>query len=393
MLPETLMSGDTLTVYETYEKWLRVRTRSGLIGYVQKGDVKRYEECRPAAEQVSERKAVWQPETGRINLVWEVSANISNTPSIPGLDVVSPTWYEVSDGNGRVTNRVSQNYINWARSHGYEIWPLVENGFDPDRTSIFLASTAVRESIIDQLFDSVTAYGMDGINIDFENVYLEDKDRMTQFVRELTPIFREAGLVVSIDVTILSSSEMWSMFYDREEIGKIVDYMAIMTYDQHWGSSPVAGSVAEYRWVENGLRGVLTQVPPEKILLGLPFYTRLWEEKQVDGAARVSSRALSMTQAQQIVSNRGLEPEWDESSGQYYVEYNEGGSRFRMWIESERSIDLKSSLIHRYNLAGAASWRRGFETSNIWETLAHNLKEMDDYAAWAESRGYHDLVF
>jgi spore germination protein YaaH len=269
----------------------------------------------------------------------------------------------------------------------------VSNGFDPDRTSVFLASTRIRESIIDELLASLLSYGMDGVNIDFENVYLDDRDLVTQFVREMTPLFREAGLVVSIDVTILSGSEMWSMFYDREALGEIVDYMAVMTYDQHWGSSPVAGSVAQYQWVENGLKGVLEQVPAEKILLGLPFYTRVWEEREVDGSVRVSSRAISMGQLSQIINTRQLEPEWDEESGQYYTEYTEAESRFRIWIEDARSIDLKSSLVHRYDLAGAASWRRGFESADIWDVLEHNLKEMNDYATWAHARGLKDLYF
>jgi spore germination protein YaaH len=393
----TLSAGDVLTVYETYEHWLKVGTDTGIIGFIRKKDVKRYEECLQTVVPALTKPAAWKPEKGKINLVWEhvhrVNPSTADLEPIPGLDVVSPTWYDIAAVDGTVKDRVSQNYINWAKSHQYQIWPLITNGFDPDLTSAVLASTAIRESIIAHVFESVRKHDMDGLNIDFENVYLKDRDLVTQFIRELTPIFREAGLVVSVDVTILSSSEMWSMFYDREEIGKIVDYVAVMTYDQHWGSSPVAGSVAQYGWVENGLRGILELVPPEKVLLGLPFYTRLWEEKEVQGELKVSSRALSMPQAQQLIKNRNLELIWDESSGQYYSEYRESNSRYRIWVENERSIDLKSSLIHRYNLAGAASWRRGFETQDIWELLVDNLKHTDDYAGWAENRGAADMVF
>lgn len=394
---QLLSEGDGLLVYETHEHWLKVRADNGLIGYIQKKDVKRYEECRRARKPAAGLITGFQPEKGKINLVWEHVHRVNPDPAtiglMPGLDVVSPTWYEVADGSGRIISLVSERYLAWARQRGYEIWPLVSNGFDPDRTSAFLASTATRESIINELLQSVKQYQMDGLNIDFENVYLVDRDLVTQFVRELTPLFREAGLVVSMDVTIRSTSEVWSMFYDREALAKVVDYMAIMTYDQHWGSSPVAGSVAQYTWVEKGLKGILEQVPAEKVLLGLPTYTRLWEERTQNGETKVSSRALFMSGVQNIIAEKGLEPTWDEESGQYYAEYTEGGSRFLIWIEDARSIDLKASLVHKYNLAGTASWRRGFETPDIWQVLEHTLKDMKDYTSWAQSRGLDDLYF
>ncbi|SMP38014.1 glycosyl hydrolase family 18 protein [Anoxynatronum buryatiense] len=397
MFEETLVPGDRLMVYETYEKWLKVRNEAGLIGYIQKKDVRRYEECAEISTRSLANRSPRQDTKGKISLVWEhvhqVNPSTAGLVPLPGVDVVSPTWYEIADESGAVSSNISQAYLNWALTHGYEVWPLVSNGFNPDRTSAFLASTSIRETIIDQLLESVLQHGMHGLNIDFENVYLDDRDHVTQFVRELTPLFREAGLVVSMDVTIRSTSEMWSMFYDREALGEIVDYIVVMTYDQHWGSSPVAGSVAQYQWVENGIKGILEQVPAEKVLLGLPFYTRMWEEKEVDGQITVSSQALSMNQVQQIITGRNLEVVWEEESGQYYTEYTEGGSRFRIWVEDARSIDLKSSLVHRHQLAGTASWRRGFESQEIWGVLAHNLKEMDDYVAWAHARQEWDRIF
>jgi spore germination protein YaaH len=261
----------------------------------------------------------------------------------------------------------------------------VGNGSDPDVTNGFLNNTDIREKIIQQLLIYAKLYKLDGINIDFENIYLKDKGMLTQFMRELTPLLKEQGLIVSIDVTFRSSSENWSMCYDRKALAGIVDYMAVMAYDQHWAASPVAGSVAELDWVESNLIRILEEVPNEKVLLGLPFYTRVWKEEVVDGKVKVSSTAVSMGAVEKILSEKKPEVIWDENSGQHYVEYKVGKVTNKIWIEDSKSINLKTSLVHKYDLAGAASWRKGFEAENIWVVLQDTLKVKQDYSQWANA--------
>lgn len=198
---------------------------------------------------------------------------------------------------------------------------------------------------------------------------------MVQFVRELTPILREAGIVVSIDVTIKSTSPNWSMCYDRRELGKVVDYVILMAYDEHWATSPVSGSVASIGWVERGITTLLEDVEAEKVILGLPFYTREWEETHTEsGSTSVKSRALSMGQVKQILEKNETQMSWDEKAGQNYAYYKKGDSIFKIWLEDEMSIKLKTTLIKKYDLVGAAAWRKGFEEPEIWDVLYDNLK-------------------
>ncbi|WP_134686831.1 glycosyl hydrolase family 18 protein [Brevibacillus migulae] len=363
--------------------WYRVLAGNGLIGYLPKEAVKlsaiRKVEA-AAADRSEQQPAAWKPLGGKINLAWEHVVNrnpkIAGIPQMTGLNVVSPTWFELTDEKGTLGNKADPAYVTWAHSRGYQVWGLVSNGFNPDWTTAVLKDYRLRSKMIAQILQYANMYDLDGINLDFENVYLEDKPRLVQFVRELTPYLHEQGLTVSMDVTIKSTSDNWSRFYDRAALAQTVDYMAVMTYDEHWASSPVAGSVASLPWTEAGLQGVLEEVPAKKVLLGVPFYTRLWSEtKQADGTVKVTSKALSMESAQNWIKERKLTPQLDEKSGQNYVSYTDtaAGVTYKMWLEDATSMAKRIELVHKYNLAGVAAWRRGFEQPPIWSTIAEGL--------------------
>lgn len=384
--------GESLRVFGEDEKWYRVRSSDGFVGYIEKRYVKT--ELLPSVPDVTDQTGAaipWKPEKGKINMTWEYvgnkSTDISKLKKIDGLDIVAPTWFVVADEQGTVSNKADSAYMQWAHNNGYKVWALTGNSADPDITHGFLNNTDTREKIVQQLLIYAKLYKLDGINIDFENVYLKDRDMLTQFMRELAPLLREQGLVVSMDVTFRSSSENWSMCYDRKALGDIVDYMAVMAYDQHYASSPTAGSVAEMEWVEGNLQRILEEVPAEKVLLGIPFYTRVWKEETVNGKLKVSSSAVSMSAVEKIIREKKPEVIWKEASGQNYIEYKSGKVTNKVWIEDEKSINLKSSLVHKYNLAGAASWRKGFESDDIWPVLRDNLKVKENYAQWANANG------
>ena len=313
----------------------------------------------------------------KINLTWDYTnkkiLNGDQVGEIIGVNIISPTWFSIADSNGKIIDKGNISYVNKYKQMGYEIWPLINNNFDPDMTSELLSKSSVRESLINSILKIYKEYGFQGINIDFENIHLKDKDLLTQFIRELYPIFRENGMLVSIDVTPISISENWSLCYDRERLSEVVDYMILMTYDQHWASSPVSGSVAQYNWVEESLINVLEIVPKEKLILGVPFYTRLWTEKNIDSKIKVSSKALSMEDANKFLKDNDVIPVWDEKSRQYYGEVIKGDITYKIWLEDSKSLDMKVSLVHKYSLAGVASWRKGFETSDIWESINRNL--------------------
>lgn len=378
-----LSSGEVVDILGKKENWYRVLTASGVGGFISEKSIEMTDVRKVELEHTTstgQQQAAWKPE-GKINLVWEhvVSKNpdVSKIGELPGVNVVSPTWFEMKDAEGNLLNRADPAYVKWAHKRGYKVWGLVTNGFNPDWTKSVLSSYDKRDKLIAQLLYYAHLYDLDGINIDFENVYLEEKEELVQFVRELTPYLHQQGLTVSIDVTIKSNAKQWSMFLDRKALAEVVDYVAVMTYDEHWAASPKAGSVASLPWVEKGLQGVLEEVPNEKLLLGVPFYTRVWKEaKQADGTVKVSSKAYSMTKAQEWIKERKLTPVLDEASGQHYVEYKDpnDGNVYKMWIEDVSSMKKRMEIVNKYDLAGVASWRRGFEVPEIWEAIDESLK-------------------
>jgi spore germination protein YaaH len=324
----------------------------------------------------------WSPVGGKINLTWEqvVTKNpdTAKIGAMPGLNVISPTWFSLQDGDGNIKNLASADYAKWAHDRGYQLWALFSNGFEPNQTTKALASYDTRMKMIKQLLGFAELYHLQGINIDFENVYTKDKANLTQFVREMTPLLHEQGLVVSIDVTPKSNSEMWSLFYDRKALAESVDYMMVMAYDEHAAASQVAGSVSSLSWAEQSVARILKedQVPAQKLVLAVPFYTRIWTEQPQDGKPKVSSQAVIMSAVNNIIKEQKLTPTFKQETGQNYVEYKSGGNSLRIWIEDEVSIQARMELVRKYGLAGVASWRRGYETPEIWNVISDALSKL-----------------
>ena len=280
---------------------------------------------------------------GPIQLTWEAvytnNPDTNQIPEMPGVNVVSPTWFELSGSDGSVKNLGSLDYVNWAKDRDYQIWGLFSNAFDPDLTHEALKKYETRQSIIRQLLHYSQIYHLDGINIDIENVREEDGPLVTQFVREATPYFHHEGLTVSMDITFMTTGN-WSAFYEREKLAESVDYLIVMAYDEHWGSSEIAGSVASFPWVEDNLQKLLEVVPNDQLILGVPLYTRLWEE---NSTGELSSKALSMAQVKEWLVANAVTPKYDDVSGQNYAEYYaDSKSTYRIWLEDEFSLQKKS---------------------------------------------------
>jgi spore germination protein YaaH len=376
-----IAAGEQLMIWGEDAGWYKVQRSNGFTGYVSKTDVVLGHEELIPEQQFSAPFIPWKPMGGKLNVTWEQvttkNPDTSKIPDLPGVNVISPTWFSIADGEGNLSNIADSAYVKWAQSRSVQIWALFSNGFEPKRTSEALSTYDRRMKMTKQLIGFAQIYKLKGINIDFENVNTKDKENLVQFVREMTPLLHEQGLVVSMDVTPKSNSEMWSVFYDRPALAEVIDYMMLMAYDEHWASSPVSGSVASLPWVEKSVSRLLEEdrIPPSKLILGVPFYTRLWTEESKAGKNTVTSKALSMESAQAIIKDKKLTPVLDSATGQNYAEYKDGAKLMRIWLEDETSVKARMEIVKKYDLAGIASWRRGYETPDIWNAISSSLQK------------------
>lgn len=354
------------------EDWDQVATDDGYIGYIQKKKV--------SAADTTDYKRSFKAEAYSyftmdepVNLAWhQVTSTDANnyfadtTQNMTGVNVISPTWFSVSDNDGNVSSLASGEYVMQAHEKGLKVWGLVDNFSENMSTTTVLSNTAARQNLENQLVTYALKAGLDGINVDFESLSGDVGIHFLQFLRELSIQCHENNLVLSVDNPV---PEDFTSHYDRAEQGKVVDYVIIMGYDEHYVGSD-AGSVASLPWVEQGVKDTLAEVPAKRTILAIPFYTRLW--KTTDGGA-LTSEAIGMDQAQQAISDNGAETYWDKTTSQNYGTYEGDGATYQIWLEDSKSIAEKVKLIPKYKLAGVAEWKLGFENSGIWSVITENL--------------------
>lgn len=359
------------------EDYYFVRKETGEAGYIRKDLVKEKETFTITIKR-EQKEAVLPKINGPVQLTWEAvyekNPDTNRIPPMPGVNVVSPTWFELASETGSVKNLGSLDYVKWAKKRKYQVWGLFSNAFDPNLTKAAFKDYETRQNIIRQLLHYSKMYQLDGINLDIENVYEEDGPLVTQFVREAVPFFREAGLIVSMDITFIAGGN-WSAFYERDKLADLVDYLIVMAYDEHWATSTEAGSVASLPWVEENLKKLLEIVPNEKLILGVPLYTRLWKEQHLDnGMTKLTSKALSMDKVKEWLDANKVQPKYDPSTGQNYAEYYsvKENATYKIWLEDELSLKKRSELARKYQLAGVASWSRFFANEKAWSALNIN---------------------
>ena len=377
---DNIKQGETVTIVQNKENkneeingWTKIRTDTGKIGYVKSNTLDNeyvYRDTLESKKQID----------GNVSMVWDYVYEYDYVPdrtgtNITGVNVVSPTLFTlVNEGKGKIHSNVGEDgekYIKWAHSNGYMVWPSISNNSYIETTSEIMQDYNLRHELIENIVGLVLEYDLDGINIDFEYMHDEDKDLFSRFIIELKPRLNEIGAVLSVDVTAPDGSEEWSMCYDRYTIGKVADYIVFMAYDQYGESSTKAGTTAGYNWVKANLEKFVGQegVAPEKIVLGIPFFSRVWEEK--DGKL-LKKTPIDMKKIENIVPNDALRT-WDENLKQYYIEFEKNGVTYKIWAEDEKSISAKLSLIEEYKLAGAAYWAKDRENDSIWNVISEEL--------------------
>ena len=365
--------GETLHLMEELENWDQVATGDGYIGYIEKKRISAPEQKTFERDFQREEYTYHQQDTP-VNLVWhQVTVPEANSmlptdiSSVTGVNVISPTWFSVLDNAGNISSLASADYVATAHAAGMAVWGLVDN-FGADMSTLeVLSSTGARQNLIQCLIYQATLVGMDGINIDFEYLQEETGVHFLEFLRELSIECRKNNLVLSVDNPV---PEEFTSHYDRAEQGRVVDYVIIMGYDEHYLGSENAGSVASLPWVEKGIQDTLEEVSPDRVINGVPFYARVWT---TTGGA-VTSEAYGMDRIQQFIAENKMEVYWDNSVGQNYASVEKDGSTYEIWVEDAQSIAAKIQLIKKYELAGVAAWKLGLENSGIWQVITENLQ-------------------
>ncbi|KLV28086.1 family 18 glycosyl hydrolase [Niallia circulans] len=371
-----LAPGEHVTIEKDVDDFYFVRKANGIAGFVKKQYVDKGK-SEVVEVELEQKEPKLKKVNGPIQLTWEAvysrNPDTSKISKMHGVNVVSPTWFKLKGNDGNVSNLGSKAYVNWAHKQDYQVWGLFSNDFDPDKTHEVFKDYQKRQTVIRQLLVYSEMYDLDGINIDIENVREEDGKYITQFVREATPYLHDAGLTVSMDITFIAGGN-YSAFLQRDHLAEIVDYLVVMAYDEHWATSPNPGSVASFPWVEANLETLLDIVPNDKLVLGVPLYARLWEEKE---NGELSSKSLSMESVEEWLKEHKVTPTYDEASGQNYGEYydKKTKSTFKIWLEDELSLTKRAELVEKYNLAGLASWSRTFANEAAWSALSLEKKE------------------
>lgn len=373
---EKIEANEQVVYIEETNNWAEVRSKDGTIGYIKKEDLGNVEVAREAKEYIDKVE-------GKVNLVWDYYSEYAKAPdrmgeTMDGVNVVSPSFFSLErESNGEIYDNAKDDgaeYIEWAHNNNYQVWAMFSNNSLKDTTSQILNDYEKREAMIENLMDLVEEYNLDGVNVDFENMNESDKNVYSRFLIELAPRLKKIGKTLSVDVTAPDGSETWSLCFDRNTIANVADYIVFMAYDQYGTSSNKAGTTAGYNWVEANIKKFLGQedVDPEKIILGIPLYMRLWEEDD-DGTAK--PEVVNMKDMFDVLPENQV-AKWDEELKQYYVEYEEDGKTYKMWVENEKSVGEKINLANQYNLAGIAFWEKDRETNDeFWTFVKEQLNK------------------
>lgn len=367
----SVKKGTKLRLIEELEDWDQVATDDGYIGYI---DKKKVEEAEKTKFERSFKREQYSYLTmdSKVNMVWhQVTSTDANayfadaTANMTGVNVISPTWFYLTDTSGNIASIASADYVSQAHEKGLQVWGLIDNFTQEVSTTETLSSTAARQNIISQLIQAAQDVGMDGINVDFESLSEDVGTHFLEFLRELSIECHKNNLVLSVDNPV---PEDFTSHYDRAEQGRVVDYVIIMGYDEHYVGSE-AGSVASLPWVEQGIQDTLDEVPAERVINAIPFYTRLWRTT----GGNVTSEAIGMDQAQQTIADNNVETYWDKTTSQNYGKYDIDNSTYQIWLEDAQSVAEKVKLVSKYDLAGVSAWKLGFENNGIWQVISDNL--------------------
>ncbi|MCR4956776.1 MAG: SH3 domain-containing protein [Lachnospiraceae bacterium] len=370
-----IKKGDTLLVKEEGDSWTKVVTKDGYTGYVKKSKITKPEEGKVKVKSKNVEYNHVFFDGGTVNLAWHQTTNAVANQTLSSMlentkkvNVVTPTWFYLSDSQGSIASIASSDYVTSCHNQGIQVWGLVSNLEQKVDTTKVLTTTTYRENLVSALIAKAIEYKLDGINVDIESLKSEVGDGFIQFIRELSLKCHDNDLILSVNNYVPSA---YTAFYNRKEQANYADYVICMAYDEHYAGSK-EGSVSSIDFVKNGVADSLKEVPKNQLILALPFYTREWAltPAEKDGEEyKVTSRAIGMKEAENLAKVNGATPTWDDKTGQYFVSYEKDGKTYKIWMEEEKSLDLKLQQVSENKLAGMAFWKLGFEKPAVWNTI------------------------
>ena len=371
------VKGDTLEILEQMETWSKVKTADAVIGYVENkrlGEITEETETPVTDYQAPEYTSLTAD--SKICLGWHSIGGVAGNDTLysmvsgtKGMNVIAPTWFSMTDENGAFRSFATAGYVTTAHQMGLQVWGVLDNFNYANENGIsistlnMLSSTTARQNLVKNVTDTAVGLGLDGINVDFEQLSSDCGPHYVEFLRELSIECRNKGLVLSIDNYVPFN---FNDYYRLDIQGEVADYVIIMGYDEHWHGSKDPGSVASISYVSDGLDRTLQEVPANKVVNALPFYTILWKTEGTD----VTDEYITMRNEADFMSKAGVSAEWDEVTCQNYAEWTSGSVNYQIWLEDAESIAVKLNMMTTKNIGGVAVWRLGYGTQAAWEHVS-----------------------
>ena len=367
-----LEEGAKVIILEKMEKWSKVETEDGFIGYLRNSRLNK----ETSEERSSGFKA---PEYSHKNLgegVKPVLAfhQISNAEANKGLqslltnatgvNILAPTWYAIKDNEGNLRSYSDAAYVTLSHSTGRKVFATLNN-FDAGKIDLksLLSSGTKRSKLIEALIKDMQEKGIDGINVDIELLPEKAARDYLEFMRELSIACRKNGLYLSVDCYVPFN---YNAYYNIQELGTICDYVVIMCYDEHYAGSEEAGSVSSLSYVSRGIEETAAVMDKDRIIIALPFYTRVWI---TDQSGKLRSEALSIKAAAAWIQEKNVSLEWLSDIGQNYGSIQDGNEKKEIWMEDEKSMKEKMKLLKENGIQGVAAWKLGQEPEGFWSIL------------------------